>query len=46
MRSVAATILEVAGLLALSAGAFTISLTVGLIATGAVAVAAGYLLED
>jgi hypothetical protein len=46
LRTAVTTILEVAGLVAVSVGAFTVNLTVGLLTTGAIAVAAGYLLED
>ena len=40
------TVLELVGLLAISAGAFTFNLTAGLVATGVALVAVGYLMED
>ena len=39
------TILEVAGLLMVAAGAWTVSYTVGLLVSGAAALLLGYLLE-
>lgn len=45
MRSRLSTILEVAGLVAVSAGAFTVSVTVGLIVTGAAMFAVGFANE-
>lgn len=46
MKSVAATVLEVAGLGLATAGAFTFSITLGLLAAGAAAFTLGYQLED
>ena len=40
------TVLELVGLLAIAAGAFTLNPTVGLLVTGAALVAVGFFLED
>lgn len=45
MRSRLSTVLEVAGLVAVSIGAFTVSLTVGLVVTGAALFAVGFANE-
>lgn len=42
---IATTILEVAGAVAVAAGAFTVNLTAGLVVAGCLAIGAGYLLE-
>jgi hypothetical protein len=45
MRSKLSTILEVAGLTAVSVGAFTVSATVGLIVAGAALFVVGFAVE-
>lgn len=40
------TVLELVGLVAVAAGAFTVNTTAGLLATGAALVLVGYFLED
>ena len=40
------TVLELVGLLAVAAGAFTVNLTAGLLVTGVALIIVGYFLED